>query len=184
MLQEDFEELKEFILSQNNYFREGFANAYKDDTTHAVWVKQGKDMQRIMPADMLGNYFYLRNDAWAKHEAKEPQRITDTGTQRVSFLDTMSVQLVACVQHADAYQLIENLRNTAMMYDKLSVLPVTSSWNSEQVVATELAQMKMEDINAALQRLKDETIVRVSLSVSKLFVPGNCIVNPVNINHE
>ncbi|MBZ0099512.1 MAG: hypothetical protein K8F30_10525, partial [Taibaiella sp.] len=89
MLQQDFEQLKDFILLRNTYFNTGFANAYKDDTTHAVWVRQGSDMKRLLPADTLGNYFYLRNDAWMKHEAKEPERMTDTGTQRLTFLDTM-----------------------------------------------------------------------------------------------
>lgn len=174
----DFEQLKDFILAQNTYFLHGFANAYKDDTTHAVWVKNGKDMQCVMPADTLGNYFYLRNDAWLKHEAREPERLTDTGTQRLAFLDTMSTQLVAVVANADACKLIHNLRNTVMMYDKLNVVPVTSSWNREQVVATELAKMRVEDINASLQRLKDETIVRIGLSVSKSFIPSDCITEP------
>ncbi|HEY9178247.1 MAG TPA: hypothetical protein VIN07_11170 [Flavipsychrobacter sp.] len=178
MLQQDFEQLKDFILLRNTYFSAGFANAYKDDTTHAVWVRQGGDMKRLLPADTLGNYFYLRNDAWMKYEAKEPERMTDTGTQRLTFLDTMSVQLVAVVNNADAYKLIENLRNTALAYAPLNVVPVTASWNREQVVATELAKMRMEDVNAALQRLKDETIIRLSLSVSKTFIPVNCISEP------
>ena len=180
MLREDFEQLKDFILTKNTYFSKGFANAYKDDTTSSVCVQAGKDALRIMPADTLGNYFYLRNDAWTKHEAKEPERVTDTGTQRLTFLDTMSVQLVAVVKNADAYTLIENLRNTTMMYGKLDVMPVTSSWNREQVVVTELAKMRQEDISAALQRLSNETIVRISLSVSKIFIPGNCIIHPLN----
>jgi hypothetical protein len=180
MLQQDFEQLKDFILQKNPYFSKGFANAYKDDTTNAVFVKDGKDIQRVMHADTLGNYFYLRNDAWTKHETKEPERLTDTGAQRLTFLDTMSVQLVAIVSNADAYKLIDNLRNTAMMYPKLDVIPVASSWNREQVVSTELAKMTAEDIHAALQRLSNETIVRIALSVCKSFAPVNCIIDPFN----
>ncbi len=180
MLQQDFEELRDHILQQNKYFNKGFANAFKDETTNAIFIKEGKDLRRVMYTDGLGNYFYLRSDAWTKHEAKEPERLTDNGIQRLSFLDTMSVQLVAVVNNADAYRLIENLRNTVMLYEPLSILPVTSSWNREQVVATELSKMPMEDINAALQRLTDETIVRLSLSVSKIFIPDNCISEPFN----
>lgn len=178
MLDTDFTALRDFILEHNNYFSTGYANAYKDDNTHAVWVKVGRDYKRIMPADALGNYFYLRNDTWIKHEAKEPERITDTGTHRLGFLDTMSVQLVAVVNNADAYKLVLNLRNTVLMYSQLNVVPVTSSWNREQVVSTELAKMKIEDVNAALQRLKDETIVRLALSVSKSYIPSECINEP------
>lgn len=180
MIQDDFEQLKDYILDKNSYFRIGFANAYKDDTANDVWVRTGKDLKKILPADVAGNYFYLRNDAWLKHEAKEPERLTDTGTQRLTFLDTMSVQLVAIVNNADAYQLIENLRNTVLMYDRLSVIPVTSSWNREQVIATELSKMRVEDVHAVLKRLKDETVVRLSLSVSKMFIPANCIAEPFN----
>lgn len=174
----DFEQLRDFILEKNAYFTTGFANAYKDDTIHTIWVKDGKDFKQLMPADTLGNYFYLRNDAWLKHETKELERLSDNGTQRLSFLDTMSVQLVAIVNNADPFKLVENLRNTAMMYNKLNVVPVTSSLNREQVVSTELAKMLMEDVNATLQRLKEETVVRIALSVSKTFIPSGCIVEP------
>lgn len=174
----DFEQFRDFILEKNTYFTIGFANAYKDDTNHAIWVKDGKDFNKLMPADTLANYFYLRNDAWLKHEAKEPERLSDNGTQRLSFLDTMSVQLVAVVNNADPYKLVQNLRNTAMMYSHLNVVPVTSSWNREQVVSTELAKMRMEDVAATLQRLKDETVVRIALSVSKTFIPSACIAEP------
>lgn len=180
MIQDDFEQLKDFILLKNKYFQRGFANAYKDDVTNDVWVKDGKDMKKLLPADSMGNYFYMRNEAWLKHEAKEPERLTDTGSQRLTFLDTMNLQLVAIVNNADAYLLIENLRNTALMYEKLNVVPVTSSWNREQVVATELSKMKIGDVHAALQRLKNETIIRLSLSVSKMFIPANCITEPFN----
>ena len=180
MLQQDFEHLKDFILEQNEYFNNGYANAYKDDITHAIIVKQGKYIERVLPADKLGNYFYLRNDAWTKYEAKEKERLTDTGSQRLTFLDTMSVQLVAVVKDADPYLLIENLRNTAMMYRGMNVEPVTGSWNREQVIITELAKMPVDDVSAALKRLTNETIVRVALSVSKVFIPGNCITSPLN----
>ena len=180
MIKEDFELFKNFILDHNDYFHKGFANAYKDDVINAVNVKQGKDVLRVLPADNHGNYFYLRNEAWTKYEARHPERLSDTGTQRLTFLDTMSVQLIAVVENADAYLLIENLRNTAMMYKELNIQPVTGSWNREQVVSTELAKMSTTDVNAALQRLTDETIVRIGLSVSKIFVPGNCISNPIN----
>ncbi|MCB9047168.1 MAG: hypothetical protein H6550_13630 [Chitinophagales bacterium] len=180
MQNEDFEYLRDHILEHNKYFSTGFANAFKDDTTDAILIKDGKDMRRIMFADGLGNYFYLRNDTWSKYEAKEQERVTDNGAQNISCLDTMSVHLVAIVNNADAYRLIENLRNTVMMYEPLNILPVTSTWNREQVVASELYGMPMEDINATLQRLTDETIVRLSLSVSKMFIPGNCIKEPFN----
>lgn len=178
MLKDDFELLKDFILEQNSYFNAGFANAFKDEVNGMVFAMDGKDRKPLLPADNMGNYFYLRNDTWARHEAKETEKITDTGTQRLTFLDTMSVQLVAVVNRADAYRLIENLRNTALMYQQLNVVPVTSSWSREQVLATELARMRPEDVNATLQRLKEETIVRLALAVSTTYIPSTCIAQP------
>lgn len=180
MLREDFEQLRDFILEQNKYFVNGYALAYKDDVTNAIHVKDGKDVIRLMPADTSANYFYLRSEAQQKYEAKDPERLTDNGTQRLTFLDTQVVHLVAIVNNAEAYQLIENIRNTAMMYQGLNVKPMAASWNREQVLTSELVKMNAEDINASLQRLKDETIVRIQLNVSKVFIPTNCIVNPCN----
>lgn len=180
MLREDFEQLRDFILEQNKYFVNGYALAYKDDVTNAIQVKDGKDVIRLMPADTSANYFYLRSEAQQKYEAKDPERLTDNGTQRLTFLDTQVVHLVAIVNNAEAYQLIENIRNTAMMYQGLNVQPMAASWNREQVLTSELAKMNAEDINASLQRLKDEAIVRIQLNVSKVFIPANCIVNPCN----
>ncbi len=184
MLREDFEQLRDFILEQNAYFVNGYANAYKDDVTNAIHVRDGKDVQRLLPADTAGNYFYLRNDGQLKHEAKEPERLTDNGAQRLSFLDTQVVYLVAVVNNADPYQLVENIRNTAMMYQNMNVQPVSSHWNREQVVTAELAKMKADDISAVLQRLKDETIVRIQLNVSKVFLPTTCIINPCNNDYH
>jgi hypothetical protein len=59
------------------------------------------------------------------------------------------------------------------------VVPISSQWNREIVIADELQGMKQDDIRASLQRLKNETIVKLQLSVSKEYVPSNCIVNPI-----
>lgn len=184
MQQKDFEDFRDFILSKNTYFTQGFALAYKDDKTHTVQVRTGKDVNRLLPVDTLHNYFYLRNEPQLKHEPKEPERLADNGTLRLTFLDTQVVHLVAIVNYSDAYQLVENLRNTAMMYKGLSVRPVATNWNREQVVTSELSKMDMADINAALQRLKNETVIQIQLAVSKTYIPTSCIVNPINKDYH
>ena len=85
MLDTDFTALKDFILEHNNYFGKGYANVYKDENTHAVWVKEGRDYKRIMPEDTFGNYFYLRSDTWIKHEAKEPERNERNGMAKTQL---------------------------------------------------------------------------------------------------
>ena len=52
MLDTDFTALKDFILEHNNYFSTGYANAYKDENTHAVWVKSdGRATVEFIRAD-------------------------------------------------------------------------------------------------------------------------------------
>lgn len=171
----DFEQLKDFILDKNTYFSTGFANAVKDAELQAVVVKDGNEMKRLLPDDTRSNYFYIRNDTTIKHESKPAERLTDSGTQRLTFHDATTCYLVAIVNNADIYVLLENLKNTVMMYEGMHVQPVASNWNREQVIKEEMAGMRKEDVAAALQRLKNETIVKLTLTVSKIFIPGNCI---------
>lgn len=177
MTTQDFEELKDFILSQNKCFTSGHANAYKGDATQMVYAKnKDGNIKMVMPLVEPEDMFYIRNDMWMKHDAKELESLNPEN-KRLTFLDTMSAQLVAVVNNIDSYQLIEQLRNTVLSYDKLSVIPVTSSWNREQVIATELNRMKIEDVHAYIRRFKDESVVRISLSVSKHFIPASDITN-------
>jgi hypothetical protein len=175
MKAEDFELLKQFVLDKNKYFDWGFANAFKDAETQALYVQDGKDRKAMFPNDTLGNYFYLRNEMATRHEVLADERLADNGSQRVVFRDGITVYLVAIVKNADAYLLIDNLRNTAMMYTGMNVVPVQTIWNREQILKEELTGMKKENITPALQRLKNETIVKLTLQCTKIFIPGNCI---------
>lgn len=181
MLTEDFEQLRAFIHNKNNYFHHGFANAFRSDATGAIWVQKYKDLQCLLPDDTLGNYFYLRNEALVKHEPLPTERLSDGGAQRLSFLDSITVYLVAIVHNADEYVLIENLRNAAMSFEDMNVIPVSSNSNREYVIADELSKMKTDDVLATLKRLTTQTVVRVTLQVSKTFIPSSCIVNPVKL---
>jgi hypothetical protein len=46
------------------------------------------------------------------------------------------------------------------------------------VLSSELKGVEEEDLIGALQRLKNETIVSVTLQVTKEFNPNRCIENP------
>lgn len=179
MQREDFEQLKNFILDKNEYFSYGFANAYKDDVSHSIWVDKGSDKLKLLPADNLGDYFYLKAEPSVKYIPKEKERLSDVGTQRLAFLDQHTVHLIAVVAKADSYLLIENLRNTFMMFEPFSVVPAQSTMHREDIIVSELQGLESRDIQATLQRLCTETIVKMTLEVSKVFVPSNCIINPI-----
>lgn len=181
MQTEDFEQLRSHILNMNNYFHHGFANAFRSEVTGAIWVQKHGDMQCLLPDDTLGNYFYLRTEPLIRHDAQAGERLTDGGTQRLSFSDVAIVQLVAIVHSADAYLLISNMRNATMAYKDMNVVPTASTWNREKIITEELAGMKPDDIAAALKRFTDQTVVKLTLQVSKTFIPGNCIVNPIKL---
>jgi|GEM_PF-1726092 len=176
MQQNDFEQLKDFIQQKNPYFNFGFTNAISEKGT--VYAQCNSERKAVLPADDLSNYFYLRQDALIKHEAQYPSRTTDNHTQRLSFLDIAIVYLVAVVKDADPLSLVDNLRNTAMMYELMNVQPLSSAFNREKIIAEELTGTKANDVSAVLQRLKNETIVKLTLQVSKTFIPSECIVNP------
>src|SRR5690606_21022342 len=112
------------------------------------------------------NYCYLRNETTIKHEAKYEERLTDNGTQKLMFNDVIMIYLVAFVRNADVYDVLENLKNTLMQYKELNLLPVVSSWNRELVVKEELSGAKKEEIATTLKRLKDETVLKITVQVS------------------
>lgn len=179
MTSADFTALKDHILQYNTCFDNGYANAFKYDETNTVLARgTSGDFVPVFPSDSLGNYFYLRSDGDIKYTAQPGERLTDNGTQRLTFLDTLTIQLVAIVKDADEYALIANLRNTAMAYKPISVIPIAASYNREFIIADEMRGMNKEDIAKALRNLTSQTIVRLALSVNKNYIPGNCIGNP------
>lgn len=167
--------LRDYILAQNTYFDNGYYYAVKDVENKQVMALDGNKIVTVFPNDRLGNYFYLRSDGEVKHNIREGERIRDCGAQRIAFLDTETVYLVASVINADALTLVNNLRITALAYNGLQVIPASSNYNREIVVFGELTGVEKEDISAALQRLKKETIVRLTLSVNKKYIASNCI---------
>lgn len=178
MTSADFIALKDHFLSENEYFSQGLANAFKDATNNQVYARVKGELQPVFPMDSYGNYFYLRSEGDIKYDPKFQERVSDCGPQRLSFQDTLIIQLVAIVKGADEYKLLQNLRNTAMSYTGFNAIPVGASYNRESIVASEMKGLPKEDTNKALANLTDQTIVRVTLQVSKMFVPGNCTVDP------
>lgn len=169
---------KDYILSKNTYFDKGYANAFKDENTSGIYVRDNSSLISLFPNDRLGNYFYLRNDTTLQFTLRAQENLTDFGLGRLGFLDTMTVYLVAIVKNADVHTIINNLRNTAMMYNKISVVPISAIWNREQIVIEELRGLEPAEIAGTLQRLKNEIIVRLQFTISNVFAPSKCIDNP------
>lgn len=175
----DFTALKNFILEKNTYLGEGYANAFKEAESNKVFARSSSgDLIAVFPNDTLGNYFYIRHDNGLSFSANLAARATDCGPGRLGFNDTATLQIVAIVKNADAYSVIDNLRNTAMMYTGMDVIPTAAIWNREQVLLEEMSGAEGSEKQAALKRLKDETIVRVTCICGKTYTPSTCIKDP------
>ncbi len=178
MITSDLIALRDFILTNNTYFDNGYYSAIKDVENKRVQAVNGNQIVTVFPNDRLGNYFYLRSEGETKFNVRDGERLRDCGAQRITFLDVETIYLVASVKDADALALVNNLRITALSYSSLNVIPTSANYHRELVVFTELQGVEKEDVSATLQRLKSETIVRLALQVNSKYVASNCVVDP------
>lgn len=165
----------EFVKTTNTYFANGYADAFVMPEDGRVMIYTGKDFKSVFPSDVLGNYFYVRSDAGVTFNLQDAQRLSDCGAASYVFMDSATYYLVAFVRDADRYKLINNLRNTCAMYGDMFVIPQSALWVKESVTANELAGVPETDLQRALQRLKDYTIVRLTLSINKKYTSSECI---------
>jgi len=176
MTTKDFEGLRDYILSKNKYFSNGFFNAFTDSKSNSVYAYENGVLKSIFPEDNLGNYFYLRNDPNVKFSAKTGYE--DCGVGKLNFDDSLTVYLVAIVNDADEFELINNLRNTVLSAKSLIAIPTAAMWQTENVLIDEMKGFEDSEIIDALARLKNQKMVKLTLTISKEYVPNTCITNP------
>lgn len=177
MTSKDFELLRDHILSMNPYFTAGFANAYKETASDAIYAVHEGNTRIVFPQDNLGNYFYMRNEPNATYTAK--QGFEDCGEGRAMYDDRLNVYLVALMNGADDYELINNLRNSVLRFKGMNVIPTAAMWQRENVLLTEMQGFEEDEITKAITNIKKGTnIVRLTLQVTKEFTPSKCIDNP------
>lgn len=177
MTHKDFEDFRDFILSQNKYFTSGYANAFNDSETGLVIVRDGGDLIPIFPEDSAGNYFYIR---------VEPSMIfspiaglSDCGGI-TTYNDRINAYIVAIVDDADDYKLINALRDTCSKYKSMYVQATGANWLRESVVNLEITASERKDdiISSFLQRLENQSIVRLAVTITKEYIPNFCITDP------
>lgn len=178
MTLQDFEALKDFILEKNPYFQKGFANAFKENVTSTVLARQlSGDLLIVSPQDSYGNYFYIRNDEGIIHEPKTGAMTYGAG--HTSYMDTIRVNIVGIMKEGEPLLVVDNIINTVSMYkpngDGTLLRLVSSNWNREQIIISELSGMEKNDIAGALQRLGSHLVFRVTCLFSKYRTPTSCI---------
>lgn len=173
MIQPTLTAIKDYILQYNTYFGKGFDDVWMDETTGIV-----AGDKPIFPNDTLGDYFYLRLPNQSRFDYNRVNVVSDCANTP-SIVSELT--LVACVRKASYDRLVTNLLNTLSSYNA-DVRFTSVIYRSEDVVLKELARMKKENIEAALKRLGNHTIVSISFALSVSFtlkkVTAGCILNP------
>lgn len=169
---------KDYILKLNTYFQVGFYNAYKDLEAKKIFAKEdagSAEHKAVFPEDKFGNYFYIRNEGEISHQEKFDERLSDCSS---AYNDSLSITLIAVIGNVDALTVIENLRNTCNKYRDLKAIPSNSNFNKEKIIKEEMSGFDAKVIADAMKRSGKKVIIRMRLTLNKVFIPTNCIVDP------
>lgn len=172
-LQQRLTRLKDFILRYNTYFNHGFDSVSMHENGY---VANGDKV--IFPADDMGNFFYLRLPNHLQADYNNFYTIADNA---MSIGVKYDVILVACAVEADNILLLENMITTLGKYQEEPLKITKMIYKDDDVVAQELARIKKENINDAIQRFPDNMSicsVHFTFTIPFVFQSLNCIQNP------
>lgn len=168
--------LKDYILDKNRYFSAGYANAVR--TKQGIYIeKSAKDKKVVFPDDKSGDYFYIRLDT--KAPFAESARFALTQAHNTGVMSQVKAHIIAIVKQADAETLVNNLISTIIEKNREATFQ-DMNWSKEEITKDELSLLPEKDVDAALARIKDATIVRVAFTypVEVFYKKTNCITNP------
>lgn len=171
MTTEDIKGLIQHILASNTYYSKGYGIAFK--AGGMVVTKVNEDYTVVFPNDYDGNYFYIRHDGDIRFNEDRRLATGNCGVNRTGFIDTEPAILVAVVQKADEYTVLNNLRNAMLSYSALDVVPTGA-----QLVAETVIEEEIDEPEEALARLKGQCIIKVRLNISNIYVGSDCILDP------
>lgn len=176
MTNNDFIQLKDFLLGHLGFFNQGFANVYLDELTGLVHQGDGSEKFAVGINDIFGNYFYIRTDAEIRYSDTRPQ-FSDT---RRSIDETVKCYLVAVVDDAKPKLLVQSLLNCILNYGNERIRPIRAIYHRETAVAKELSKLSDEDIVYALQHLEEKQVVIIEFDFTTIFTPEKpaCIPLP------
>lgn len=158
--------LNAHILALNPYFAKGYDNAFLQG---GVFCHKGKELIQIFPNDNKGNYFYIRSNGNAEY--------TKIGDNPKTYQDKSKMSIICIVNNANPNTLISNIRNTLLNFGNIDV--TGSEHDREILLISELKGLGKDKIQYALQRLKNEVIIKVDFTIYSTFVPSKCdILNP------
>lgn len=171
MLKSHIEDIKDYMLEENDYFQNGFCNVYQNEEKGVVL---SGDVP-VFSAD-FGNYFYLRL----------PTNVSFTNGGAYMISDSIKglglsaqVVLVAVYQNGDSDKLLNNIVNTLQGKCGENIDFTSASYIAEEVIRQELSFMPQESRETALANLPpDLTIVSLAFTYTIPFIYSRCIENP------
>lgn len=167
--------LRDYILSKNTYFRNGYVNTIVLD---GAIVSDGEG---IFPADNLGNYFYFR---LASNIGFDYSNVLDIADNHLSVGMRYDITMVAFVRDADNDLLINNIVATLGNYQQETLRITKAIRESDFALLEEIKTWSAENRKAAMERIpEDASIVSVAFSITVPFVfqSPNCITNPCKV---
>lgn len=167
----DFVKFRDFLLGELPFFQAGYVNCFKDAEMNGIYTRNKEDLIPVFPQDKFGNYFYLRNDMTVNFA---PERSFNLGCEK-GYIDTINIDLIAMVRGADAWKLINAIRNTVVKFPDMQIRAVNALWNREQIVRDELRGM--DGTEKAVARLRGWTVAKIRLLTAQKFLTGDCDIN-------
>lgn len=172
-LTQRLDNLKDFILRYNTYFNSGYADVSMHENGYV-----GTSDKVIFPADDMGNFFYLRLPKQLQADYNPGYSIADNS---MGIGVKYDIILVACVIGGDNSLLLENMITTIGNYQQEDLKITKMIYRDDDVVAQELAGIKKENIDDAIQRFPDNlSICSIHFTFTTPFVIQSlrCIQNP------
>jgi len=174
LLHQQLTKLRDFILTYNTYFDNGFDYVTQDGVTGYV---ANNEMQ-VFPADNFGNYFYLRLPNQLGFDYSELYKVSDCGG---GVGVTYNIILVALVIDGDTEILVQNILTTLGNYNQNNIQMTKILIHAEDVISQELAKIDKSEIQSAVQRVPYNSSlcsVHFKFTVPYVYQSLSCIINP------
>lgn len=175
MKRSDFISLRDHILSMNEYFNSGYDLVIKDSEDGILYYEIGDKRKIVFPDDTNGNYFFMVLDGQIKFDSRNSDKINDCGGKVYS--DQSNLILVCVVRDADEWSLLANMRNTIAKFKGFTLTVSGAQLDREEVVYNIMKNTGEQATIRALSRMKNETIISLTINASKNFIPNGCIVD-------
>lgn len=168
MIQAKLNNIRDYILTKNTYFQNGYSDVIQD--VKGI-IRNGQ--QIVFPDDKKGNYFYLRQPDKFDITASTMAKISDC---RGGVAYKGDITLVAYLTNADANTVISNLVVTLLgiseVYLKSAIV------QPERVVLNELSKSSDDVKKKGMANIHSKmTLVSVIFTVEEDIL-SKCITDP------